>query len=77
MAVTTLQREALRATHGTHFHLQRWGFTRHGDCRKANWRAFDREGRQVVECGYTLNELKSHLRLRFGRDISFIVNVIW
>jgi hypothetical protein len=53
-----------------------WGFTRHGDWRKANWRAFDREGRQVVECGYTFTELKSYLRLRFGRDISFTTNVI-
>jgi hypothetical protein len=77
MAVTTSQREALRARHGTHFHLQRWGFTRRGDCRKANWRAFGRDGHQVVGCGYTLNELKSHLRLRFGRDIAFTTSVLW
>ena len=76
MAVTTLQREALRARHGTHFHLQRWGFTRRGDCRKANWSAFDRNGREVVGCGYTLNELKSYLRLRFGRDISFSTLIV-
>ncbi len=70
MAVTTLQREALRARHGTEFWLQRRGFTRRGDCRKANWCAFDREGRLVVGYGYSLTELRSYLRLRFGRDIA-------
>jgi hypothetical protein len=77
MAVTTLQREALRARHGTTFWLGRHGFDRIGNCRKAQWTATDESGFKVANSGYTLNELKSYLRLRFGRDISFIVNVIW
>jgi hypothetical protein len=76
MAVTTLQREALRAHHGTTFWLRRYGFDRIGNCRKAQWTATDESGFKVANSGYTLNELKSYLRLRFGRDISFIVNVI-
>lgn len=78
MAVTTLQREALRARHGTTFWLWRYGFDRIGNCRKAQWTATDESGNKIAYSdGYTLNELKSHLRLRFGRDITFIVHVIW
>ena len=77
MAVTTLQREALRARHGTFFWLQRRGFIRSGNYRKAQWAAYDNAGREVVGYGYTLTELKAYLRLRFGRDITTNTVVIY
>ena len=77
MAITQAQRESLISRHGTHFQLYRFGFVRHGDCRKAQWAAFDAAGTRVVAPGYTLAELKRHLRERFGKRVTFNTKVLW
>ncbi len=77
MAITTAQRESLIARHGTHFELYRFGFVRNGNCRKAQWSALDAWGGRIVAPGYTLPELKRHLRERFGKHATFDTKVLW